>query len=157
MRFQTANNYAGKSYMNTNEEMLQFLHKSAEMSVSATEKLIAKTQDSKLKSELITQLSGYRGFQREAADCLMSHGLKPQSESGKTKVMSNFGMAVNTMIDSSASHIAEMMINGNTMGIIKMQKHLNRNTSCPAKTRDLCGNMIEFEKKCIDRLGSYLR
>ena len=143
--------------MNTNEEMLQFLHKSAKMSVDSTTKLLSKTEDRKLRQELLSELDGYKRFERESSALIRSHGLKPQDPGLGVKLMADMGMAVNTMMDSSASHIAEMMINGSNMGVIKMSKHLNRNTDCPEKTRNLCSDMINYEKNRMEKLSSYLR
>lgn len=143
--------------MNTNEEMLQFLHKSAKMSVDSTTKLLSKTDNHKLRAELLCELDGYKRFERESSSLLRSHGLKPQDVGMGTKLMSDVGMAVSTMMNTSASHIAEMMINGSNMGVIKMSKHLNRNLDCPEKTRNLCSDMINYEKNRMEKLTSYLR
>ena len=143
--------------MNTNEEMLQFLHKSAKMSVDSTTKLLSKTDDKRLRQELISELDGYKRFEHESSSLIRSHGLTPQNPGMGVKLMSDVGMAVNTMMDSSASHIAEIMINGSNMGVIKMSKHLNRNVDCPEKTRNLCSDMINYEKNRMEKLSSYLR
>ena len=143
--------------MNTNEEMLQFLHKSAKMSVDSTSKLLSKTDNPKLRQELLSEIDGYKRFERESTALLRSHGLKPQDPAMMSKLMADVGMTLSTMMNSSTSHIAEMMINGSNMGVIKMSKHLNRNTSCPEKTRNLCSDMINYEKSRMEKLGSYLR
>ena len=143
--------------MNTNEEMLQFLHKSAKMSVDSTTKLLSKTENRELRAELLSEINGYKRFERESSALLRSHGLKPQNPGMGVKLMSDVGMAVNTMMDSSTSHIAEIMINGSNMGVIKMSKHLNRNGDCPEKTRNLCSDMISYEKHRMEKLSSYLR
>ena len=42
-----------------------------------------------------------------------------------TRLSARFGMAFNTMLDSTTGHIAEMMIEGSNMGITDMIKLLN--------------------------------
>lgn len=143
--------------MNTNEEMLQFLYKNASMSADTTKRVMDKTRDKRLKNELASQIMGYRRFAGEATDGLRSHGLMPQDNSVMTKLMTNMGIEMNTMIDSTSSHIAELMINGTNMGIIKMHKHLNRNKSCDENTTEMCNRLLKFEKDNITSLERYLR
>ena len=142
--------------MNTNEEMLEFLYKSASMSVDTTARMFNKTRDGNLRRELTSQINGYRQFAESASRELRSHGLTPQDNSGMTKLMTNVGIELNTMIDSTSSHIAEIMINGTNMGIIKMNKHLNRNRSCPDETAAMCKNLIGYQKTNINKLEGYL-
>lgn len=142
--------------MNTNEEMLQFLYKSASMSVDTTERVIQKTHDAGLRRELNDQKSEYRRFADSAVKGLKSHGLTPQDNPVMTKLMTNMGISVNTMIDSTPSHIAEIMINGTNMGVIKMNKHLNRNKDIGDETKKLCRELIDFQKNSVTRLESYL-
>lgn len=142
--------------MNTNEEMLQFLYKSASMSVDTTARVIAKTHDKGLKNELNHQVAGYKRFAEDAVAGLKVHGLVPEDNKAMTKLMTNVGIAVNTMIDSTPSHIAEIMINGTNMGIIKMNKHLNRNKNIGEETRGLCKDLIDFQKSSITKLEGYL-
>lgn len=142
--------------MNTNEEMLQFLYKSASMSVDTTARVIAKTHDARLRRELNEQKDGYRRFADDAVKGLKSHGLTPQDNPLMTKLMTNVGISVNTMIDSTPSHIAEIMINGTNMGVLKMNKHLNRNKDISEETNKLCRELIDFQKNSATRLESYL-
>ncbi len=142
--------------MNTNEEMLQFLYKSASMSVDTTARVIAKTHDARLRRELNEQKDGYRRFADDAVKGLKSHGLAPQDNPLMTKLMTNVGISVNTMIDSTPSHIAEIMINGTNMGVLKMNKHLNRNKDISEETNKLCRELIDFQKNSATKLESYL-
>lgn len=142
--------------MNTNEEMLQFLYKSASMSADTTARVMAKTCNKRLKNELASQMSTYKEFADKATSCLRSHGLMPEDNKAMTKLMTNMGIEMNTMLDNTASHIAELMINGTNMGIVKMNKHLNRNTSCDSETREMCRDLIDFERNSIKRLEGYL-
>ncbi|MBE6605515.1 MAG: hypothetical protein E7635_00550 [Ruminococcaceae bacterium] len=142
--------------MNTNEEMLQFLYKSASMSVDTTARVIAKTHDARLRRELNEQKDGYRRFADDAVKGLKSHGLTPQDNPLMTKLMTNVGISVNTMIDSTPSHIAEIMINGTNMGVLKMNKHLNRNKDISEETNKLCRELIDFQKNSATKLEAYL-
>lgn len=143
--------------MDKNEELLQFLHESASMSVDAATKLLEKTEDDKLKREISGQISAYRKFAGIAAERLGEHGLTPRGVKMMTKLMADIGIVTNTAIDSTSSHIAEIMINGTNMGIVKMQKQLNSSFGCADSTRELCSGMVNYQRKCSESLEAYLR
>ena len=64
-------------------------------------------------------------------------------------------MAFNTLLDTTTSHLAELMINGATMGIIDLEKRLNSGTySIDAKS--LAEDVLKFEKSTVERLGEFL-
>ena len=71
------------------------------------------------------------------------------------KAGSKIGMAFNTMLDTTTSHIAEMMINGATMGIINIEKQLNENEP-DGKARQLAEDILKFEKSTADNLARFL-
>lgn len=142
--------------MNTNEEMLEFLYKSASMSVDTTARVLKKTRDGALRRELSSQINGYKQFADNATRELKNHGMTPQDNGTMTKLMTNMGIEFNTMVDSTSSHIAELMINGTNMGIIKLNKHLNRNKDLKAETTAMCQNLIAYQKSNINKLEPYL-
>lgn len=142
--------------MNTTEEMLQFLYKSASMSVDSTSRVLKKTRDGDLRRELSAQISAYRDFASEASSALARHGLEPTDNNVCTKLMTLLGIELNTMIDATPSHIAEIMIGGANMGIIKMNKHLNRNKLASKEASEKCRQLIELQRKNNERLERYL-
>ena len=116
------------------------------MSVDTTARMISKTDDSRLRRELTSLMNGYKSLAEDAKRGLRAHGLAPEDNKNMTKLMTNVGIAVNTMLDSTPSHIAEIMINGTNMGLIKMNKHLNRNKSCPSQTAEKSRKLMDFER-----------
>ena len=63
---------------------------------------------------------------------------------------------INTLRDSSEQHIAEMMINGTTMGIIDINKKLNELEQPKAKEKDIAEEFIENSQAYIDMWKNYL-
>ena len=63
---------------------------------------------------------------------------------------------MNTLLDSSEQHIAEMMINGTTMGIIDMTKKLNELEQPKAKEKEIAEEFIENSQAYIDMWKNYL-
>ncbi len=142
--------------MDKNEALLQEIYKNVKMGSDSIINLMDRVGDDGLRREMKEELITYRQLAAEATDRLGERGLKPQELPASAKMGAKIGMAFNTMLDTSASHLAEMMINGSTMGIIEMEKKLNDAPDCPRTTRDLAGRVVEFEKASAERLTKFL-
>ena len=70
------------------------------------------------------------------------------------KMGAKMGMVMNTMLDTTTSHLAEMMINGATMGIIDLEKKLNDGGDGEAER--LARDVLRFEKETAERLSTFL-
>jgi uncharacterized protein (DUF305 family) len=68
------------------------------------------------------------------------------------------GVAMNTMMDSTASHLAEMIIEGATMGVTNMTRLLreNENNPCSEEILDLAKDIIRYEENTIENMKKYL-
>ena len=75
-----------------------------------------------------------------------------------TKTMAKVGMEFNTMMDTSLSHIAEMMIQGSNMGIVEMNKCINtcERGGCEDGAVRLAQDIVEFEQQNLERMKKYL-
>lgn len=141
--------------MDKSEELLRELYKNVTMGKDSIINLMDKVSDKKMRSEMTTELDRYREFAGIVTEKLGEAGLKPEEPSAMAKFGSKAGMAFNTMLDVSTSHIAEMMINGATMGIINIEKQLN-DGGYSAEARKVANEILDFEKDTVERLGSYL-
>jgi translation initiation factor 2B subunit (eIF-2B alpha/beta/delta family) len=68
------------------------------------------------------------------------------------------GVMMNTMMDDTTSHIAEMMIQGATMGITATTKLIreNENTSRSEEALALARRIIGYEEESIEKLKQFL-
>jgi hypothetical protein len=68
------------------------------------------------------------------------------------------GVMMNTMMDNTSSHIADMMIQGATMGITDTTKLVreNENSSCSEEAIALAKKIIKYEEESIERLKEFL-
>jgi len=70
--------------------------------------------------ELEAQLTEYRIINDKAKAMLHEYGEKEKDTNPMAKISSDISTTVNAIIDSSSSHIAGMMMQGNAMGIIRL-------------------------------------
>ena len=138
--------------LNKNEELLNEVYKNTIMGRDSILNLLDKVSDNGLRSEMTDELSVYRRYAKEASEKLSERGLKPKELPMTAKMGAKMGMVMNTMLDTTTSHLAEMMINGATMGIIDLEKKLNDGGEAERLARDV----LRYEKETVERLGQYL-
>ncbi len=141
--------------MDKNEVLLQEIYKNTTMGGDSIIDLMDKTSNSEMRAEMTRELERYREYSSRAANLLAERGLKPEAPGIMAKAGSKMGMAFNTMLDTTTSHIAEMMINGATMGIINIEKQLNANEPT-GEARKLAEEILDFEKSTADNLARFL-
>ncbi len=141
--------------MNSNEMFLQEIYKNTKMGAESIIDLIDKAEDTHMRAEMTSELDRYQQFSARAAELLGERGLKPEEPSVAAKAGAKIGMAFNTMLDTTTSHIAEMMINGATMGIINIEKQLNSADARP-ETLALAEDVLKFEKSTAENLARFL-
>lgn len=140
--------------MDANEALLNELYKNTTMGGDSIINLMDKVENPKMREEMTNELSRYREYSNRATKLLSDRGLKPEEPGFAAKAGSKIGMAFNTMLDTTTSHIAEMMINGATMGIINIEKQLNEGAD--GEARKLAEEVLDFEKSTADNLARFL-
>jgi hypothetical protein len=139
-----------------NENLLEEVYKAAQMGFEASEQILPKVQDVSLRQQIDDQRKNYKGMSLKARALLRENGESPQKEKLYQKAMLKGAVQMKTMTDCTASHIAELMINGTTTGIIDMTKKLNRLDHADEEAKRLAEDYLENEKKNIENLKSYL-
>ena len=94
------------------EQFLADLYKNMKMGADSIINLMPKVKGSDLRDEMTAQLNRYEALSGEIGDLIYDCGETPKEENVMTKMMSKVGMAMNTMMDATDSHIAQMMIEG---------------------------------------------
>ena len=142
--------------MNEQTKLFNALYQNAEMGTGAIRKIFPKVQDTRLKNELRMQLSNYKDQTNMIAHQMKAQNQKPQHASKMKKMMTSAGITLNCAKDKSTEHIAEMLIQGTNMGVIKINKALNRSSSANPKVIQEAKTMLSAEQRYIDNLKSYL-
>lgn len=139
-------------------EFLDQLYKNVKMGAESIIDLMPKVGDDRMREEMTAELERYEKFSKDIGELLYEQGVKPQEESFMTKAMTKMGIAINTMMDTSTSHIAEMMIKGATMGVTDTTKLIREyeNTPCSEDSLALARQTIRYEEESIERLKKFL-
>lgn len=140
----------------TEESFLGAIYKNAKMGADSIINLLPKVSDDALRSAMTMQLDGYEKYAARAARELESREVTPKEETLMVRLSAKMGMAFNTMISVSTSHIAEMMIEGSNMGITDMTKLVNNYDTRDSAAVRLAREIISFEEHNIEILKRYL-
>jgi len=141
---------------NPNIETLNMVYQGARMGVESISYLLPKVKNQDFKKELASQMLGYHNFVKNSSQQLHDASHFPHDLNLTEKIPMYASLQMKSMVDSSVSHIAEMMIEGSTMGIIGIQKSLNKHKNLTAEVAQTGQNVISFEQANIDKLKKYL-
>ncbi len=142
--------------MDGNEELLNYIHQNSEMGIGTIEHLLVINTEDEFRKTLDSQMDEYKTINIKAAEMLHDSNKEAKDVSAMSKVSSNMMIDMKTLTDKSASHISEMLIQGNTMGIIQMTKRLNQYVNADRKVIDLANRLLAFEHRNIEECKKFL-
>ena len=139
-------------------EVLQAVYKCGKMGSDSAISLLKYAKTNEMKTDMTSILDGYQKMSSSSSEKLMKMGITPEETDVFAKMGSKIGMTVNTMIDSSNSHLAEMVIQGANMGITDIQSCVNKhkNTSCDKEVIRDAEQGIAFNQQVIEDMKKYL-
>lgn len=145
--------------MNETIQLLKDVVKNARTGEEAINQLMEKVETPEMRGELDREREQYRAAARDAESALVSAGGRADADAAPG-MMQKAGMWVgtqmNTLTDRSNAHIAEMVIQGATMGIIEMTKARNTCPDADADAAGLASRFIVEQNDIIDRQKAYL-
>ena len=140
----------------------EHIYKNAKMGADSINNALSGMKDpeekEKIKTELTRQLNEYENIASKAENILMNMNLRPVEEGALIKLSAKAGVAMNMMKDSTSSHVAEMMIEGLSMGITDTTKRSRqaKEKNCDPETLKLGHELISFQEKSVDIMKKYL-
>lgn len=72
------------------------------------------------------------------------------------KIMGWTALQMNTLVDKSNSQISQLLIRGNTMGIIEGRKLLNQNPDADPEVKGIINEFVKIQENNIEKLKTYL-
>lgn len=145
--------------MNENIEMIQYIYKSSEMGVSANTKLLNElnNKDNKIKKLISEQLNKYEEFLKETEKIIKKSKYDIKKTSMMAKIGSDLGITKEVMKDNSDSRIANMLVQGVTMGITDVKSKISKYKNVvDKKVLKLAEDYLKFQEKEIEKLSEYL-
>ena len=137
-------------------QLLNHIYQTAEMGQEGIRSVLKYAEEPRLVSALNTQMGEYERLQNAAGSMLQARGEPPKGLGPVAKASSEMMSAVKAMTDRSASNIAEMMIQGSTMGVTKSLRTIR---DCDVKddgVRRLADKLLKTEQANIEEMKRFL-
>ena len=142
--------------MSSDLEILNEIHKGLVMGMESLSVITSKVGDQNFKDDLNYQYERYENILNRVNKKYQELGNQADDTSPMQKVMGWTQIQFNTISDKSNSHISEMLIQGNTMGIIKGVKELNQNPKADKDIKQILTDFVELQQNNIEKLKTYL-
>ncbi len=140
-----------------NLKILKEIHKATKMGMDSISFVSEKLDDNKLKDNLSFQYTQYGQVMDRVNKLYENYGEIPEDKNVMNTIMGWTGVQMNTMTDKTPSHIAEIMIEGTTMGIIEGRKLINNEANQASKdVKDLLNNFVTFQENNVEQLKKFL-
>ena len=132
--------------MEDSEALLRFIHKNAAMGVGTLPQALSLPQSRAMSSALQDQLS----YAKEK-------GLHLKGPGSAALTMSGMMLRAQTALDPSTSKLAEMMIQGSTMGTVEMTRRLHQlSDQSDPELVSLGRQLLQTEEQNIQQMKRFL-
>ncbi len=143
---------------NCTVEVLEELLKNLGMGKQSLTNILSKAKATKLTDELTAQLESYSKLFDKSAAMLNQIGGEAGGEGLMTKMSAKIGIEMNTIADASDEHIAQMVIEGTTMGITDIIRLIRdyENSNCSEEALNLAKQAVAFQEKAVETMKKFL-
>lgn len=137
-------------------ELLHYVHETAAMGIEGLQNVEPQIRDAGLGQAVRSQLAEYQAIAGQSAQMLRAKGEEPKSPSLLARLSSEVMSTVQTLADSSPSKIAELVIQGNNMGVTKGLRHLHDYDGNDREIRALAEKLLSTEQANIEQMKPFL-
>lgn len=137
-------------------ELLLHVYQTAEMGRDGIRSVLAYSNEPAMTQALRRQEREYRLLQEEAAQLLRERQVEPESIGVVAKVSAEVMSGIKTMLDHSATKLAELMIQGSTMGVTKSLRTLRDCQFRDESVRALGERLLQTEQANIEEMKKFL-
>lgn len=143
--------------MKENINVLDEVNKGACMGVDATNYVLEKVSDNKLKKLLEKQIKEYKKISERINGIYSKYNKEdtPHETNKMEKTMTYFGIEMRTMTDDSTSKLAELLFKGTNMGILEGRRLLN-DKEMDSEVKEIVKDYVEMQEENIEDLKKFL-
>ena len=145
--------------MDETQELLTYLYQDADMALNSLTLLINKInkKDNKIKKVIEGLIKGYENYLVKVKDYMKQNNYDIQSKPLISKMGAYFGINMEVMKDNSDSRLADMLIQGLTMGVLNVTKKIDTYKGDAEKeVIGLAKEFKTFQQEGIEFLKKYL-
>ena len=139
-----------------NINSLDELNKGCCMGSEAVKFILEKVEGKKFKNTCENLLEEYEDLEEKINKIYNKYSDdEPHETNAMNKAMTWYGIQIRTISDSSASKLAEMLLQGLNMGVIEGRRLLN-NKEADDKVHDLVQEYVDMQEKYVEDIKVFL-
>lgn len=139
-----------------NAHILNEVHKGLVMGMESISVIQSKVGDRNFRDDLNMQYNEYGKVLDKINNRLTVSDIQIADTNPAEKMMGWASLQMNTIMDKSNSQISQLLIRGNTMGIIEGRKLLNQNPDANSEVKDILNEFVKIQENNIEKLKNYL-
>ena len=140
-----------------NVKVLDEVNKGTTMGMDAISFVSDKVTDDRFQKVLNVEYGKYREINKRIEEIYHQYAQKEPHETNKmNKMMTWYGIQMNTMTDKSNSKISELLMQGTNMGIIEGRRLLNNNPSIDEQVKQILNDFVVMQEDSVETLKKYL-
>lgn len=132
-------------------------YRNTRMGREAINVIIGKVEDDDLALDLNRQACKFVQMEEKIQKEYHKEKETPPEDGLMERTMLWSGIQMNTLLNASTEHLADMMIQGNTKGITELMKVVKKNKSVQKEYYEMAQELMDFEEKNIEKLKAYLK
>ena len=133
-------------------KVLREVQRNTKMAMKAIDTITDRVYDDDLSMHITRESMKYAELYNKATDRLLNGRAASYRENGIQDMMLMGGVRANTMLNTSTSHIAELLIQGSNRGLTSMWKAINHNENAGNVSMEIAKELRDWEEKKIEKL-----
>ena len=126
------------------------------MGQDAIHYILDKVENDDLKKELDIQYNKYKEISEKINNLYPEYSDKnPHETTAMNKAMTWYGIEMKTLMDTSTSKIAELLLQGTNMGIIEGRRLLNHKGTDP-EVHKIVEDYVSMQEDAVEKLKQFL-
>ena len=138
------------------EKMLNLIAKNAQMGVVGIDAVKDYASSDALKQELKDQRVEYNKIYQSAYSMLKEQGCEVEKVNPMARISTEMMSRMKTLGSDADSKIAEMMVQGNAMGVAKVIKNDHDYSGNSAEVQELSKKLLKTQEQNIENIKSFL-
>ena len=141
-----------------NVKVLDEVNKGTTMGMDAISYVSDKVSDERFQKVLDVEYGKYKKINQRVEEIYPQYiqTKEPQETNVMNKMMTWYGIQMNTMKDKSNSKISELLLQGTNMGIIEGRRLLNNNPSIDNEVKQILNDFVVMQEDSVETLKKYL-
>ena len=143
---------------NNNLDILDEINKGATMGMDAISYVSEKVGDETFSKVLDGEYNKYKDISRRVNNLYSNYSDKePHETNAMNKMMTWYGIQMNTITDKSNSKISELLMQGTNMGIIEGRRLLYQNQeNIATDVKNILNDFVVMQEDSVETLKKYL-